>query len=262
MSLISAGDKSNHVATIHMPQMLYIWPYIAFFSFPLFIPSLLAPIVGLLPESQLKSWCQRTLIGQSNKPSPGILSAILFVILGLTAVHYNTIVHPFTLADNRHYVFYVFRILRQHPVIKYLAVLIYYPCAWMTIQTLGLASKSEARKDRKTERSRPKTHEASRQLCPVSFILVWLATTTLSVISAPLVEPRYFIIPWIIWRVHVPYISALPSTKRLTGNASFDMRLVLETTWHLAINAITGYIFLYRDFAWPSEPNRAQRFLW
>ena len=35
------GDKSNHVATIHLSQMLYLWPYMVFFSWPLALPYLL-----------------------------------------------------------------------------------------------------------------------------------------------------------------------------------------------------------------------------
>src|SRR5690348_13193881 len=40
-----AGDKSNHVATIHLAQMLYIWPLFAFFSAPLFL-SLAAQVIS------------------------------------------------------------------------------------------------------------------------------------------------------------------------------------------------------------------------
>jgi hypothetical protein len=28
------GDKSNHVPAIHTPQLLYLWPYLVFFSWP------------------------------------------------------------------------------------------------------------------------------------------------------------------------------------------------------------------------------------
>jgi len=38
--------------------------------------------------------------------------------------------------------------------------------------------------------------------------------------------------------------------------------LVLETVWYIAINAVTGYLFLYRGFEWPQEPGKVQRFMW
>lgn len=260
MLLTRRGDKSNHVATIHMPQMLYLWPYITFFSLPLFVPLVLMPFVRLLHTSQLKSFCENNLIGSSRTSAPGIISGLLFVILGLAAVHYNTIVHPFTLADNRHYVFYIFRILRRHPAIKYLAVPLYYICAWMAIQTLG-SGPAQPNVERKRGKPQVTRDEEVRQPCQISFILVWLATTALSVISAPLVEPRYFIIPWVIWRINVPNVSASLS-ERSSRTTSYDIRLLLETVWYLIVNAVTGYVFLHRGFAWPSEPGRVQRFLW
>ena len=41
-----------------------------------------------------------------------------------------------------------------------------------------------------------------------------------------------------------------------------DHRLWLETFWFLLINAVTGYMFLYKGFTWPQEPGRIQRFMW
>ena len=41
-----------------------------------------------------------------------------------------------------------------------------------------------------------------------------------------------------------------------------DHRLWFETIWFLTVNMATGYMFLYRGFAWPQEPGRVQRFMW
>ena len=38
--------------------------------------------------------------------------------------------------------------------------------------------------------------------------------------------------------------------------------LWLETAWFMLVNVATGYVFLYRDFSWPQEPGKVQRFLW
>ncbi|KAF2799070.1 glycosyltransferase family 59 protein [Melanomma pulvis-pyrius CBS 109.77] len=256
------GDKSNHVATVHLPQLLYLWPYIVFFSIPLTMASVLRHVVRLFPESALKAFCQNNLVGSSRTSAPWAISTFVFIVFGLAAVHFNTIVHPFTLADNRHYVFYVFRILRRHPSIKYLAVPFYYICAWMAIQTLGSTSLEEAEVQQDYKTVHPINEEAERQPCQISFIIVWLATTALSVITAPLVEPRYFIVPWIIWRLHVPNIGASLSSNRRIEKGSYDLRLVLETVWLLVVNATIAYNFLYRGFSWPNEPGKIQRFLW
>lgn len=240
--------------------MLYVWPYIAFFSLPLLVGPLLRPIVPLLPE-RVQTVCNDSLNTTTELILPTLLVSGLFIVSSLAAVSLNTIVHPYTLADNRHYVFYVFRALRRHPMIKYLAVPVYFACACLVVQ--ALASPTSGEKDSSTKRDgRPTSNQADRQPRQISFIIMWLATTTLSVITAPLVEPRYFIVPWIIWRLHVPYTSASLSASRTSGRSSYDLRLVLETIWLLAINTVLSYSFLYRTFSWPSEPGAKQRFIW
>ncbi|KAH7389490.1 alpha-2-glucosyltransferase Alg10 [Phaeosphaeria sp. MPI-PUGE-AT-0046c] len=255
------GDKSAHTATIHLPQMLYIWPYMAFFAAPLVVGPLLYAAIQPLPK-------QVQIIAQNNclalrKPSlPDFIISGLFVTAAFVAVHFNTIVHPYTLADNRHYVFYVFRILRRHPIIKYLAVPAYYICAWLVTNALGVPSNDEQALKQKRENARPTSRETARLPCQISFLTIWLATTALSVVTAPLVEPRYFIIPFIIWRLHVQAAPASLSTKWPSNGSWYDSKLALEMLWLLVINVVIMYTFLYRGFTWPSEPGKVQRFLW
>lgn len=249
------GDKSAHVATIHLPQMLYLWPYMLFFSAPLVLPTLLRPTVGMLPAG-LRDLVERNVTGRAASiGAPSLVAAILFNAFALAAVHFNTIIHPYTLADNRHYVFYVFRILLRYPYLKYTAVPVYYTCAWLTVQTLGSTTQSNAKSGPKKQ-VRASKEDGSTQ---ISWVVVWTAATALSVITAPLVEPRYFIIPWVMWRLHVP---SLPAAVGKVGRWSYDLRLVLETVWLLAVNVGVGYMFLYRTFGWESEPGKLQRFLW
>lgn len=94
----------------------------------------------------------------------------------------------------------------------------------------------------------------------VSFILIWLAATTLTLVTAPLVEPRYFIIPWVLWRLHVPPppIDNKSPQARILRNIPY----LLETIWYMIVNAAVGYMFLYKGFEWPQEPGVVQRFMW
>lgn len=315
-----SGDKENHVASIHLAQMFYIWPYFAFFSWPLiyrqYLPTSLGPFYY-----------------PTNYPRRVIVFTALVVML--VVVRYNTIVHPFTLADNRHYTFYVFRILLRHPSIKYLAVVIYISFGWITLAALGgLPTARLAPQDDSSPRKRklpeeepfpslpqldpspmkrlrsqestpppsspkassPRTAELPQQhaMPPpppppkkqkkqasghrASFILIWLLATALSLITTPLVEPRYLIVPWLTWRLHMasprPDKDQGPAKRPDGARKTFltalkaalyerhDHRLWLETMWFLAINLATGYIFLYRGFEWPQEPGRVQRFMW
>lgn len=257
--LTTAGDKSAHTATIHTPQMLYIWPYIALFSAPILLGPLLTCVTHMLPSTV------RAKFGLKQKSSypitPQLLQAIIFIAVGLLAVHFNTIVHPYTLADNRHYVFYVFRMLLRHTAIKYLAVPVYYACFWLSIQSLvHLTEDSQVSNSTIQARDSPGAPRNTPGTVDISFVVIWLITTALSVVTAPLVEPRYFIVPWIIWRLHVPHA---PTIISINGRRfSPDLRLVIETVWLLAINQILQYLFLNKTFTWPSEPGKVQRFLW
>lgn len=259
--------------------MLYVWPYFVFFSFPLLYPYLLN---GVLPVKVVPRFLRSRSI-RNRFPRLAVFVPITAVMLVI--VHYNTIVHPFTLADNRHYMFYVFRLLLRHPLIKYASVPVYALCAWAAITALGglfEGPKSSRPPPTRTEIK----HNLQYRLPPpppnlapgnrVSFVLVWLLATSLSLITAPLVEPRYFIIPWLIWRLHVPSSSSESpdwgaEAQHPDGHSSsishamchnHDHRLWLETIWFLAVNWATGHIFLHRGFEWPHEPGTVQRFIW
>ncbi|KAL1612252.1 glucosyltransferase [Paraconiothyrium brasiliense] len=245
------GDKSAHVATIHLPQMLYIWPYFVFFSLPLTFPSLLQPVLAVLPK-QPRSLIETNLTGPSTPTAPSFITAVLFNAFAFVAVHFNTIVHPYTLADNRHYVFYVFRILLRHPIVRYLAIPVYYICAVLTIRTLGASPSADVTHAKTMRTKQQRVDSIKSNSVQISFVIVWTATTALSLITAPLVEPRYFIIPWVIWRLHVP----------ATKSRATTLQLVLETVWLLAVNIGVGYMFLNKGFEWPNEPGKVQRFLW
>lgn len=258
LPLTFTGDKENHVASVHLPQMLYIWPCMVFFSWPVLLP---------------------TAARISRRKLPRLSVAVVGMGLMLTIVHFNTIVHPFTLADNRHYVFYVFRILLRYRFLKYAAVPVYFVCGWLVVAALGEMPgkadpkahhmiKKKAKQVGRPPKESPKPQESIR----VSFVIVWLAATTLSLVTAPLVEPRYFIVPWLIWRASVPveqYQEFFEGREGKVGgvaqralNWAASNRLWMETLWYLLINLVTCYMFLYKGFEWPQEPGKVQRFMW
>lgn len=331
------GHKEFHTAGIHIPQMLYIWPYFVFFSWPLLLIGIANTVV---PSRYLPRFFDYRF--SNTKRLPGILTALGVVPLMLVAIHFNTVVHPFTLADNRHYVFYVFRLLtRTHPAIKYTVAPIYFLYGWAVFTALGFSSTTAALtpavppatvnaasnaqqqqaapptepKPKKNEKDskKSKRKQAASQSSPakepsrsqqtqvltpdiiakiqthmlqrqrqlesqqirVSFVVIWLAATALSLITAPLVEPRYFIIPWVMWRLHLPR-QPTPQVFRQQQKASgrpdgmeilkaklaTDLPELLETMWFILINVVTGYVFLYKGFEWPQEPGKIQRFMW
>lgn len=243
------GDKSNHMATIHLAQMLYIWPFILFFSWPVLLPYLSRP-----------DWLFRQL------PRPGV---IILALLAITAiVHFNTLVHPFILADNRHYTFYVFKILRNNPWIWYALVPVYAVSAWLSIVALdGMdednAIKHVATKKRRTEEGAEIIDKWNNQGTRLSFLLIWLLSTSLSLVTAPLVEPRYFIVPWLVWRLQVPFPDDTP-LERATAKQGVVARAAvwIEIIWYMLINLVTCKLFLEREFRWAHSPDEIQRFMW
>jgi alpha-1,2-glucosyltransferase len=321
-----SGDKSNHVATVHLAQMLYIWPLFAFFSAPLFIPSAVSLITN--PLRYLRG--TGAAASRLSTPINAAYTAVA-LILSLTIIKYNTIIHPFTLADNRHYMFYVFRytILRS-PARRFALVTAYTLCRWLVWDTLAgnstssttttttssssAASISDSKSftpgpsaedkfpDSKPDSLSPRAAPApaaspspSPSQKPVqdlslldstssppatappstSTAILLFLTTALSLVTAPLVEPRYFILPWVFYRLLVP-----AQKKQIPLPAAgwwgwlgklgqkYDLRLVLETVWFLAVNAGTMYMFVFRGFYWRGEDGgllddgRVQRFMW
>lgn len=252
-----------------------------FFSFPLLYSYILN---ALIPQRYIPS-PMRT--GSTRHQLPRLVVAVPIMAIMLLVVHFNTIVHPFTLADNRHYMFYIFRLLFRHPSIKYLVVPIYFICAWAAITGLGglpnvqTPKKPEARIRQKMVRSgaapRMGYWAAVDRGHHISTAVLWLGATSLSLVTAPLVEPRYFIVPWLIWRLHMP--SPLPTgdlgwrkwvkksrscTARLKAifYAKHDHRLWLECAWFIFVNWAVCYTFLYKGFEWPQEKGKVQRFMW
>ena len=273
---ILKGDKENHVVSIHLAQMLYIWPCFTFFSLPLLYPYL----INILPETVIPTTLRLSSI---KSYSPRLIVAVPVIAIMLAIAHYNTLIHPFTLADNRHYTFYVFRILLRHSAIKYLAVPIYFLCAWAAVAALGgqNARKQQPKRKKPSRQRRQDTAISPSSLASssqVSFVLIWLLATAASLVTTPLVEPRYFVVPWLMWRLHFAPLRPDPPNSLSSSNragsskvkgvvekilySTHDHRLWLETVWLLAINMATGYIFLKWGFEWPQEPGSVQRFMW
>ena len=80
----------------------------------------------------------------------------------------------------------------------------------------------------------------------VTELIIYLYS--LALVPTSLIEPRYYILPYIILRLHL--------------RSSNKYRLALELIFYTAINAITMHVFLYKPFEWDNEPGLKQRFMW
>lgn len=277
--------------------MLYIWPFFAFFSAPLFVPQLLN-LVGTVYQT----FAFQNVLSIRMAITAFVGCSALAV--ALLVVRFNTIIHPFTLADNRHYVFYVFRysILRAW-WIRYALAPVYVFCGWMCwgalqgteeshpaqgkwIQSPFIATSPKTpRTARSNTGKKPYSQEGKAEANlevespPTSTVLILLLATSLSLMTAPLVEPRYFILPWVFWRLLVP-ATPVPSLfspsaaatqskqSRQSSNSNYVPILCFETAWFILINAATMYIFVTKPFYWRApdgtlqDGGQVQRFMW
>ena len=305
---IQTGDKSNHIATVHTSQLLYLWPSIVFFSFPLLVTSLIRITTSLPPTRYLEQlrWIHRMSYPTLDvAPKPG--SIMMLLILSTVSVHFNTIIHPFTLADNRHYVFYVFRLLRWRWWVRYAAIPVYVGSSWLcflpffdsrrsstgskllrdkdnesSATSIGSSSESKNKAEGEQESMKKNDRKAESSFTRASDMVIWFLCTTMCLVTAPLVEPRYTIMPWIVWRTMLPGCNstAVIDSEQQTERAKTvqkakskhkvkdmiqlhnDWSLYAETFWFLVVNVVTMDRFLFCGFEWAQEPGKVQRFMW
>lgn len=152
------------------------------------------------------------------------LLTILLTATFLIIIHYNTLVHPYLLADNRHYIFYVWnRLYGRYVWFKYAAAPIYILSIFLIKS--GLSHLRDSYK-----------------------LMFWLAVI-LSLCPQRLLELRYFLIPFVLFR-----LNTMPKTKSY-------LYQWLELAAYVAINALTFYIFFTKEIKWTNfkEP---QRIIW
>ncbi|KAK0535019.1 glucosyltransferase [Tilletia horrida] len=223
---IVLGDKSNHVAALHFPQLLYFAAFSVIFGWPAIAattPSLPA-LVRRTVKNLVGGWTQ-------------VLLTTVSVGAAVAAVHLFTIEHPFLLADNRHYAFYIWRrIVKAHPYARYALAPVYVVCGRLAWDALAPTR---------------------------SFIwmLGFCAALVLTLVPSPLIEPRYFLVPYVVWRAHIVPAGVARRTQADTGQGAVPLWQAAEGAWYLLINVVTVAVFLYRPFKWPSEAGW-QRFMW
>lgn len=81
----------------------------------------------------------------------------------------------------------------------------------------------------------------------VQFLFV--CATIACIAPVHLFEPRYFIIPYVIWR-----LSSSPSTIKCIA--------FMEILLNFGVFVYLFFLFLGRPFEWGSEPGVKQRFMW
>ncbi|WOG96655.1 hypothetical protein DCAR_0415991 [Daucus carota subsp. sativus] len=205
---IVLGAKEAHAVSPHFAQLMY---------FSLISALLMVPVHFTLSQTAVlfQSFCKLRVLG------------IVLCLTGLTtaflSVHFFSIAHPYLLADNRHYTFYIWRkIINVHWSTKYLMVPLYV-YSWFSI--LSVLAKFQKK----------------------VWVLVYFLACAAVLIPSPLIEFRYYTIPFFFLILH--------------SHVNSDRNWVLMGILYTVINIFTMAMFLFKPFSWHHEAG-IQRFIW
>lgn len=139
-------------------------------------------------------------------------------------VHYNTIEHPYLLADNRHYTFYLWnRFYKKYEFARYIIIPVYLLALGCVLAALNENQRS------------------------TGFTMLYIVCTLASIALQRLFEIRYFILPYIYLRLHLNNIR--------------PNYIMLELVWYLILNVCTFYLFFTKEIVW-SDYKDTQRLIW
>lgn len=199
---IVVGDKAAHMPGLHLPQLFYYSMFSFFFTWPHFI-------------SRLKEFI---ILAIKRK----VLIACLLIALAVV-VHYNTMVHPYLLADNRHYTFYIWnRSYGRYWWVRYLMVFCYL--FFLYCLCCAMCFKDD-----------------------LSFVMIYVPCTILALSLHNMVEIRYFLVPYIILRLNMK-------------EASYR-QLLAEFVFHCVINYLTLNVFFTKNIYWVDYAH-PQKLIW
>lgn len=153
-----------------------------------------------------------------RSPLIAVIAASIIIYL----ISYGRYAHPYLLADNRHLTFYLWRRIldRHNSYVPYMMTPIYLISSfsvWHHLRTKG-----------------------SRRM------LLFVLCTILVTVPNGLLEPRYFIIPFVFLRLNI--------------NASL-VGICCELAQQLVINIAMHYLFIQKTFQWADSPE-VQRIIW
>ena len=216
---IVLGDKSNHQASFHPTQLVYLSCLVAvFFPFSIFDSA-----VSLI---SLKNGKQKT----SNLNIKALVKAVIaggfYLVFSWYCLTHYCITHPFTLSDNRHYTFYLWRRLGLMPDsdsgIKFILVPISLMGFYISIHCFSKAT---------------------------TVGVLYFICAAASLVLSPLFEPRYFILPIVFMML-----------SAIKGNQLSASTSCLHVLLHFIVNAATIYLFLKKSFTAPD--GTVGRFMW
>lgn len=233
---IVLGDRSAHLPVFHVAQIPYFLSFVTFIG---------APVIFTMENA-------RHFYRLAGTTRGAILFLLSSTSLYLALSDRFRYVHPYLIADNRHYVFYIWRRiwsneaypeLRTWPIPLYIFTMV---SMWHSVefvpQPVVRPSWGSPRKN--TAAIAVSLRATQHVLAKLLFSLLIIVT----IVPQQLLELRYFIVPYLLWRLHLKK----PSTR---------WTIFFELAWALLINAATLYIFATRTIKY-SDTEPHSRIIW
>lgn len=225
---IVVGDRSAHIPRFHPMQLCYFVAFVVAFSSPYFLSQIFFDVQTFKSVSKHSKIISILYEILNNIPKLAFL-ILLIVTSGL--VYVNTIAHPYLLADNRHYTFYAWRLLfgpGKPTFLRYLPVPIYAYGLYFVDMKLTQTS--------------------------ITYKLAYWVVTPLVICAQFLLEPRYFVVPYLMYRLHSYKNNSYPYNLKAA---------IAEFITYQLCNFIILWVFLYRPFiSTMDNTGRLDRFTW
>lgn len=201
---IVVGDKNAHNVSLNIPQLFYFSIFCLVFGWSYFV-------------GEVWNFLNFT---KRHKILISFLTFLAFLI-----IYFNTVVHPYLLADNRHFVFYIWnRYYGKYWWFRYALIPVYIFALYVIVKKLW--DKND-----------------------IIFFIMYTVGVTVLLISQSLLELRYFLVPYIVFRL------------KMKHSDSDVFNVILQFVTNCVINMITFNIFFTKEIYWDDMEN-SQRIIW
>eukprot|EP00736_Rhodelphis_marinus_P013472 Rmarinus@m.17596 len=199
---IVLGDRSAHQSSAHLSQAIYFTLTLVGFGLPV----------------RFLRWFSRS-CGVSHSPGPrgSLRTLVPFWGVFVLAAHYGTIAHPYLLADNRHYTFYIWKnVLGRSPWVRYAVAA--FAATGLDVARVSLL----------------------QGLGPLGCLAMLIGTCAV-LIPAPLLEFRYFIMPYFFAMLFVPLRDTHPPCPSADGSVVQPLsRCLAEAASGLSVSGLSA----------------------
>ena len=222
------GDRSNHVPVIHTSQLLYFVLFVATVLSTEWISMSKYGILHLLKSRKFNKKENQNIhtINVARSWTLWMKKMLFFVVVPICiglSIRFASPVHPFMLADNRHYVFYLWKKIMSKKYVRYGLLPIYLVFGWILCKRLK--------------------NRNSNLWC-----VGLLMCTCMVLVPAHLVEFRYFTVPAFLWQLHVVGGGSSGGSGSCSWWKSSGMVTLMI---HLLINFVIVWIFIKKTFEAP-----------